>query len=189
MSGDRWGQFVRDLATSLTGQHIGEACVLVPTDGIAQMAGDRPFLIVQGNLPAVSLRQDTTHPPAWQSSGGGAGVPGLAIARYPSNAPALARGTTYHWAWESGEMTIALLNADAQATLDQNLLTLLGELDLAGASLEASTYERAQLYSDEGLWLDAVKVMLLVSDPSPELEQARAQLVTQFCAPHATPTR
>jgi hypothetical protein len=182
-SGDQWGRWVQDLPAVLTGKQVGQACVLVPADSMATIAGDQPFLIVQGSLPAVSLRQDTATTPVWQSSGGDSGGRGWAIARYPNDAPSLIRGTAYRWVWASGEMTVTLLDANAKATLDQNLLTLLGELDLAGASFEESTYERAQLYSAAGLWLDAVQAMLLIPDPSPELTQAREQLFTQFCSP------
>lgn len=182
ISRDRWASWVEQLSASLTGERVGEACVLVPTDGVAKVASDRPFWVVQGDLPSVGLYPEGGSTPVWQSPGGGAGVSGWAIARYPSTAPSLARNTPYRWVWASGAMSVALLNASDQATLDQNLLTLFGELDLAGASADRSAYERSRLYGEAGLWLDAVQVLLLVPDPSPELEQAREQLLERVCS-------
>lgn len=90
--------------------------------------------------------------------------------------------------WEDAttEGVFELMPPSERAAIAENLQQIATELRSSGASEEEIAIAKASRLVEQGWLMDGLQQMYVVNNPSPELVEARAELVTVGCESHST---
>jgi hypothetical protein len=106
-----------------------------------------------------------------------------------NDATPLQAGETYQWHLlrldtqiqpNSAKVSFKIMDADKRELISQELMAI--EQQFEGESAEKIALAKANFFVGKGLWSDALQVMFLVENPTPELQQAIDRIKSHnFC--------
>lgn len=147
----------------------------------------RPMLIWQGKAGAIGLQQPNRPQAFWKQPRSpivGAGVQNLQY-----TGPLLEFGQPYEWSsffssaspnrqsWVPFEM----VSSDRYRQVEHDLKQLATQLRQQKASPEEVVWQRADYFSRQQLWADALQELFSVPQPSAELRQLRQHIQAETC--------
>lgn len=147
----------------------------------------RPMLIWQGKSGAIGLQQPH-HPQAlWKRPR--SPIVGAGVQNLPYTGPLLEFGQAYEWSFffssaspeRQSWVPFEMVSRDRYRQVEQDLTQLETQLKQQRASPEAIAWQRADYFSRQQLWADALQELFSVPQPSAELRQLTQQIRAEAC--------
>lgn len=158
----------------------GLFCAISPWNaGALAMWSDRPLFLWQGEGTQLRVRDAMSEEVVWESNL----APGQQQAMYAGRS--LLPGYFYQWQVLTANSnqqererwnTFGIMDADAQATITQELQTLEASLRQQGASASTILLRQVDYLIEKNLISDAMRLVYQVQNPSPEILQERQQI-------------
>jgi hypothetical protein len=156
-------------------------CVLSPsvieTDVIWS---DQPLFVWRGSAKQITLAQLGSSEPLWSQSI----KPQTQQVRYSGEA--LQPGEIYQWALlgDSGTETsliFQVMDLTQRSQVETQLQTMVTQLSSSSVTAEAIALQQAQYFAEQNLWSDALQLLYLIDNPSPQTTDAIQQIEENLC--------
>ncbi|MEQ8959885.1 MAG: hypothetical protein RLP02_18500, partial [Coleofasciculus sp. C2-GNP5-27] len=167
-----------------------ELCLITPEyrRNSATLWQNRPLFVWQGKIGGIGIRQANSEQIIWRQPI--AANDRQRVNRVNYTGEPLEPGQTYHWVmFDQADdsqpirfIPFSVLNGKQRDRIRVRLIILAAQLREKGATTEEIALERANYFTKQQLWSDALQEVYRVDNPSPELETMMAELSTQLCS-------
>lgn len=167
----------------------GQLCLITPEhqENLTQVWHNRLLFVWQGKIGGIGIRQANNDQIIWRQSITVSQTESLNRVAYTGEP--LAPGQTYHWLiFDQADdrepirfIPFTILDGKQRDRIRVRLIILAAQLREKGATAEEMALERANYFSKQELWSDALQEVYRVDNPSTELETMIGELSTQLC--------
>ncbi|MEQ8973787.1 MAG: hypothetical protein RIE73_25765 [Coleofasciculus sp. C1-SOL-03] len=167
-----------------------ELCLITPEyrRNSVTLWQNRPLFVWQGKIGGIGIRQANSEQIIWRQPI--AANDRQRVNRVNYTGEPLEPGQAYHWVmFDQADdsqpirfIPFTVLDGKQRDRIRVRLIILAAQLREKGATTEEMALERANYFTKQQLWSDALQEVYRVDNPSPELETMMAELSTQLCS-------
>lgn len=168
----------------------GQLCLITPEyhRNSVTLWQNRPLFVWQGKIGGIGIRQANSDQIIWRQPITGSETERVNRVAYTGDP--LEPGQTYHWLiFDQADdsqlirfIPFTILDGKQRDRIRVRLIILAAQLREKGATVEEMALERANYFSKQELWSDALQEVYRVDNPSTELETIITELSTQLCS-------
>jgi len=167
-----------------------DLCLITPEyhRNSATLWHNRPVFVWQGKIGEIGIRQTNSDQMIWRQPIAASDTDGVNRVAYTGDP--LEPGQTYHWViFDQADdsqpirfIPFTVLDGKERDRIRVRLIILAAQLKEKGATTEEMALERANYFSKQQLWSDALQEVYRVDNPSAELRDIMGELSTQLCS-------
>jgi len=168
----------------------GQLCLITPEnqENLVTLWHNRPVFVWQGKIGGIGIRQANSDQIIWRQPIAASDTESVNRVAYTGDP--LEPGQTYHWViFDQAEdsqpirfIPFTILNGKQRDRIRVRLIILAAQLKEKGATTEEMALERANYFSKQQLWSDALQEVYRLDNPSTEVRDIRGELSTQLCS-------